>query len=75
MKYELAILGVKMPLFERPIAVEPVGVTERLGFIRQPGSTILRRAEWRDGRWVDHGKRPFDPAPVAWYSLVEASNV
>lgn len=74
MKYQLEVLGQTFPLTERSIDVEPASALEGIGYVRQPHSTILKRAEWRNGRWVDHRKRPFDPLPVAWYSLTAALN-
>lgn len=47
----------------------PASLLESLGYVEFEGSTVLKRAEYRGGRWVDHRRRPFEETPVAWYSL------
>ena len=51
------------------ISQVPASLIDSIGYVEFEGSTVLKRAEYRGGRWVDHRRKPFEESPVAWYSL------
>lgn len=65
----LEILGRSYKLPRHDISEVPATALDSIGYVELRGSTVLKRAEYRGGRWVDHRKRPFEQTPVAWYSL------
>ena len=74
MRVVITVGASRWELPRHDIAEVPASLLDSLGYVEFAGSTTLKRAEYRGGRWVDHRRRPFEQPPVAWYSLAGMKN-
>lgn len=59
----------RFELVEHPMDQEPTSPAQHIGYVRFPGSSVMKVAHWKRGQWLDYKSRPFDHTPEAWYSV------
>jgi hypothetical protein len=70
MELELNVLGKRYRMPRRDTSEAPASLLDSIGYAEFEGSSTFKRCEYHKGKWTDHRRRPFDPQPVAWYSMV-----
>lgn len=69
MRAILNIFGTRWELPRHDASEEPASLADSMGYAEFEGSKTLHRCEFRNGRWVDYWREPFDRPVVAWHSV------
>lgn len=69
MPVEMTLLGCRFTVEQHEIDEPPASRAQEVGYVRLPGSRVIKVALWRDGKWVDEKGRVFPVEPLCWYSV------